>query len=317
MIVEIPNSTSLRWVHVNSDGSALTGTQPNYTNRLQQHFVVPNAEIFEKFIKFDNNGGVSGDVIKTQFTTDATTIEIKVYDKTDDSEVSDESGNESLKYTYTSGLKIYNIDIDVTGYDGQYYIRMMFTDGVDTEYWQCEYFSVDNITDDTDIIKIEWATSSRLGVYNPAEVYGTYYFHLPARFFKINFGEDKKTYVDSDYVITLQDGVPVLNIFLEFGEIPNYIAEKVMLALQHETFKINGVDYQTEDTPEFEIIENGAFTTNLFKGSVSLRKKEYEQHTTTIDDEEPATLYLDIDFNGWDLGINDVAEGSFYKLLIS
>lgn len=63
--------------------------------------------------------------------------------------------------------------------------------------------------------------------------------------------------------------------------------EKLNLALSHQVFKVNDVNYQAKEEAETELIKTERNVTNLYTGKLALQQEEYEEYTNATDDVAP------------------------------
>jgi hypothetical protein len=278
--VQIPKSNTLRMVRTDNQGSNLQ----NFDNRLL------NQMDFEDYNDVFYAQKIAGtDTILIQFATDYLlgTITAKIYDL-EDNEVSDKTASITSKLVSTS-FTIYDLSFTFAT-EGYYYLVIDF-DG-STEVYTSEVFQIDGFTTEH-MLKIEYNISDNDGiVYNDNQ---TFIIRIEGRLAEYKPGQQKETYKNYNESLVNLNSFPIREFSLEYGFVPMYMVEKLNLALAHEVFKINDVEYQSEGAPDSELLSDGNDITNMYKGKVKLQQVTYEDYTTATDDVEPETNYILID----------------------
>lgn len=278
--VQIPLSNSLRMVRTDNQGSNL----PNFSNRLlhQEDYVQYNDIPYAQKIS-------SSDTILIQFSTDYTTITAGLYDL-DDNLVSDKT-SDIVSVLVSTTFTVYNLSFDI-GAKGSYYLKIDF--GAATEVYESEWFQIDSFNADN-VVKIEYNTSENDGiVYNNSE---TFVIRVEGRLIECTPGQNKEVYTSYSESMVNLNSYPTREFKLEYGAIPRYMLEKLNLALAHQVFKINDVEYQSKDAPDSELIRDGVEVTNMYTGDVKLQEVDYENYMSTADDEPLDTFHLLSDSN--------------------
>lgn len=277
--IQIPKSNTLRMVRTDNQGSNLQ----NFDNRLLQQ---------EDYVDYNDRPyfqKISGsDVILIQFATDVVlgNITAEIYDL-EDVLISDETSNISLILASTS-FSFYNLSFTVA-VEGFYYLKITF-DTPDT--YQSEYFQIDGF-ETAKMVKIEYNTSENDGIiYDNSE---TFIVRLEGRLVEYTPGQEKEVYENHNQSLVNLNSFPIRTFTLEYGPIPRYMVEKLNLALSHQVFKVNDVEYQSKDGPDTSLLKDGVVITNLYADSVILQQVDYEDYTSASDDVEPTTNHILID----------------------
>lgn len=275
--VQIPKSNTLRMVRTDNQSSNLQ----NFDNRLL------NQMVFEDYNdRFYAQKISSSDPILIQFATDYTTISAKIYDLNDDL-IEDISSDISLipDGTYAD-FNIYDLLFNFA-IEGYYYLVLDFDSG--TEIYQSEVFQIDGFEAGR-MLKIEYNTSDNDGiVYNNNQ---TFILRIEGRMVEYEPGQNKETYTNYNESMVNLNSFATREFELEFGFVPMYIVEKLNLALAHEVFKVNDVEYQSEGAPDSELLSDGVDVTNMYKGKVKLKEVTYENYTDITDEKEEETNYI-------------------------
>jgi len=291
-MIQIPLSNTLRMVKV--------ATPQTFDNTLLQNmdFQFYHDRIYLQKIS-------SSDTILIQFATDYSTITAKLYDLAGN-EMADKSANITQVLSSTT-FDVYNLEFTV-GLSGNYYLVMDFGGGA--EQYRSENFQIDGF-DENKTVKIEYNTSETDGIiYDNNE---SFVIRLEGRLAEYQPGQRKEVYTSFEESMKNLKGYPIRFVVLEFGHIPWYMVEKLNLALNHGVFKINGVEYQTDEDMETELIRNDIDITNMYGGSVQLRQVEYEEYTQAAEDEPQETFIRLYDTNNNIRTCNDSGDRRVYS----
>ena len=278
--VQIPLSNTLRMVRTDNQDSLL----PNFSNRLLHqedyngYHDIPYAQKIS-----------SSDNILVQYATDLTPVTAEIYDITD-TLIIDKSADISLIYTGTT-FNIYDL-LFTLATEGYYYLKMTFGTGETQQIWQSEIFQIDGF-DTSKIVKVEYNTSENDGItYLNDE---TFVIRIEGRIVEYNPGQNKETYTNYNESLVNLNSYPKRGFRLEYGPLPRYMIEKINLALGHEVFKVNDVAYQSDDGADAELIKDGEYVTNIYKGTVQLQEVDYENYLTATDEAAAETFRILID----------------------
>jgi len=286
--VQIPLSNTLRMVRTDNR----TGLLQNFDNTLLQD---------EDYVDYNDRPyyqKISGtDDILIQYATDQTPVTAKVYDL-EDNEVSDVTTDITLILTSTS-FNYYNLNFNVAA-EGFYYLKMDF--GSSTEVYQSEYFQIDGYETDN-IVKIEYNTSENDGIiYDNSE---TFVIRIEGRLVDYKPGQEKEVYTNYNESLVNLNSFPIRTFALTYGPVPRYMVEKLNLALSHQVFKANDVEYQSKDGPDADLLKDSVVVTNLYDGAAKLQQVDYEDYTAASDDVAPTTNHILIDETTGKLIIKD------------
>jgi hypothetical protein len=287
--IQIPLSNTLRMVRTDNQGSNLQ----NFDNRLlhQEDYVDYNDRPYYQKVS-------GSDVMLIQFATDVAlgSITAGIYNLSNVL-VSDETSNISLILTSTS-FSFYNLSITVAT-EGFYYLKITF--GTPDTY-QSEYFQIDGYETDN-VLKIEYNTSENDGIiYDNSE---TFVIRLEGRLVEYKPGQEKEVYENYNQALVNLNSFPIRAVTLEYGPIPRYMVEKLNLALSHQVFKVNDVEYQSKDGPDTSLLKDGVVITNLYADTVNLQQVDYEDYEAASDDVAPDTFLILIDETTGKLIIKD------------
>lgn len=223
---------------------------------------VSNSCYFTKILKTDN--------LWLQFRSSTETYQAYLID-TDGVQV-DINSSISPGITLDNGTKQYELALDLSSYSGKYYITFEFESldsGVyNRNNFQSEWFDI--ITDTTDHLKIEWKNNG-FQPYNDGVIWS----------------QTQKIWVEStivDYVPIIQKtvfttennklittrAVPFKQKKWQLELIPDYLLEKLNIAMGHDYFYINSIRYNSEET--FDNERQG--DTRLYSSSIVLQLVE-------------------------------------------
>ena len=161
-----------------------------------------------------------------------------------------------------------------------------------TIIYQSETFQIDGYEDDN-ILKIEYNTGENDGiVYNNDQ---TFVIRLEGRLVEFTPGQDKTSYTNYNESPVTLNSYPTRSFKLTYGAVPRYIAEKLNLALSHEVFKLNDVEYQSKEGNEADLLKDSVTVTNMYEGIVMVQQADYENYTEASDDVAPTTNHILID----------------------
>jgi hypothetical protein len=254
----------------------------NFDNRLlqQEDYVDYNDRPYLQKVS-------SSDEPLIQFVTDYDLVDIKaeVFD-IEDNLIADKTSGITLILASTS-FDIYDLKFQVA-VEGNYYLKITF----DTETYESEWFQIDGYETDN-VLKFEYNTSENDGIaYLDNE---TFIIRCEGRMVEFKPGMEKEVYTNYNESLVNLNAYPVRVFKVELGAIPRYMIEKINLALSHQLFKINDVEYQSKDEVDAELIQDKETVTNLYEGSFNAQQVDYEDYTTASDDVEPTIYPITVD----------------------
>lgn len=289
-MIEIPRSNTLRMV--------LQSGLQNFDNTLYAN---------ESYIN-DRNLGIYyqkimlTDTIIIQFMTDIALANISAY-------VRNENG--SLYQTKTGDIRTvltgntFNVyELSYTPNAGTYYLELDF-DG--TTYVSEPYRAANW----TNLIKIAYTVSENDGI-----IYDTnqeFTINIEGRLTEYIPGQERTAYISFNNQLRNLKAWPIRNVLLEFGSMPRYMIEKILLAFCHETVKVNDIAYQTEEDIDAELIRDTIIVTNRYKGGIQLRQVVYEDYSDFVEQEAVDTFRVEIDVNENLLTIDDSGNNLIYS----
>lgn len=239
-----------------------------------------------------------------QFRTDYSDFQIYLVDDSGN----DLNVNSWLEFVSTldDGRKVWNINIHCGSLNDYYYLRIyLYQPYKPIATFRSEWFHVTETHNDS--LLLQWNTSDNDGM-----IWGdkSQSIRVKGRLFDFETGNTKHNYTDSDGAVITLTGKGSRHKVLQIEPVPQWIVERLNLALIHEHFYINSVEFTCED----KIEANRIGETNLYDVSIKLREKYYEDYTS---DEEMTGEYPEIVH--YNLKISDADELliSSDKLLIS
>lgn len=252
-----------------------TELQNDYT-RLYYDFEYTNVDnncYFTKILRDDN--------LWMQFRSSTDSITTTIVDTN--------KAETDISTSVTSGIELdngttqYELFLDLTGYSGRYYLKFEFESVEDGSYFrnnfQSEWFEV--ITDTTDHLKIEWRNNG-FAPYNDGIIWSdTQKIWIESTLVDYEPKIEKTVFTTENSKLITTRSVPYKMRRWQIELIPDYILEKLNLAMQHDYFIINNVRYNSDET--FESERQG--DTRLYSSNILLQLVEdingigYEDHS--------------------------------------
>jgi hypothetical protein len=271
-LIQIPRSNSLRFINESA--------VQNFDNTLlpDEDFPLYASAGADYLQKVKNS-----DVILTQFATDAAAIGAIVRYE-DGSLYSDQTGS-IASVLDSASFSVYNLEITL-GAAGIFYIELDF----DGTIYRSELFRVDGFQK---TVQVQYSGSENDGiVYNNSEQFT---FNIEGRVAEYQPGMEKTTYTSFNQSATLLKGWPLRFAVLELGGVPRYMIEKLNIALAHDVFKVNGVQYVAEGDVKAEMIRDTFTVTAKYKASIQLREVNYENYLDAAEDAPADTFFILVD----------------------
>ncbi len=257
MKITIPRSQTLRFV---SQDNYLQDKY-NHDNRLLQDEGRNGDEPLVYFQKIS-----TGDQVLIYLITDYPTISCKIYDSLGvlQQTVSlTDVGAGLIDLTAYYGI----VDTSILG--GIFYCILKFTGvGLPSHTYKSEYFE---IADFSTYPLLKWKTNEYSGIFytNPNIIFG---FRIEADITGYVGKLDTESFeAFNSTIVNLKSKIKRI-INFETDKIPRYIYEKLIIALGHNHFYINDIEYVSIDSPSDEPIKDSQFY--LFKAT--LAQVEYE-----------------------------------------
>jgi hypothetical protein len=181
-------------------------------------------------------------------------------------------------------FNIYEVRVDMwlLGGPGEFYLKLTGTDedehgnfqhrpyGFVSEPWKSQDVQWQNYWMLPDHVKVTWKNTEN-GFKLDYSTGITHVMHLPGVLHRPKAGGARTVTEDSRRrLIKLHEHVTRMADLQVFG-VPPYLAEKLALALAHDTVTVNDVQYQTEDNVEVEYFNNDA----LCNVTVQLRQVDF------------------------------------------
>jgi len=271
----VPSSCSLRFVN----RTYYDRTIANPINRLYPDYIYQGRFFYPYFQKFEQ-----GDSVWFQVLTDYTDFQLYL--------VNCATGNSTnirstLDYkTQVNGLSLYECIVNISALSGKYYIDLRgYAPGLPYIQFLSETFNVAVEWENTLLMKWQGNTNMNDGMY--WDKFAN--LRVEGKIVKTDYKTNKNTYDDSNYeLITLRDN-PNLSYRLDVRLIPNWIAEKINLAVGHDEFWCNDLLLNTSEALELENF-NGS---TLFKGQLMMRQVVYENYKNLEELEGTPPVFVD------------------------
>lgn len=271
--VQIPKSNTLRMVRTDNQSYNLQ----NFDNRLL------NQMTFEDYNdKFYAQKIAGTDTILLQFATDYTTITAKIYNLSDELVIDKTSSISTIQTAENFTRHELSFKFATEGY---YYLVLDFDNK--TETYQSEVFQIDGFDKDH-LLKLEYNTSENDGILYDNDQ--SFVIRIEGRMVEGIPGQNKESYNNYNNAPSTLNSFPIIKFNLEYGFVPLYMIEKLNLAIAHEVFKVNDVEYFSEEAPDSEIVSDSLYVTNMYKGEVKLQQVSYENYDEAAADVEE-TIY--------------------------
>ncbi|MFN7611498.1 MAG: hypothetical protein ACK5QX_11275 [bacterium] len=164
-------------------------------------------------------------------------------------------------YEFTINWSVYGVGefyIEVVGTDLQFPSYKALSEPVSVKAKQDEHVLIEYKNFDT-AFKVDYST----GIIHKIRVYGELKWPLP--------GGENTTYRDSNARLIKVEELVTRNPQLFVYDLPPYLLEKIRLAMAHDWFKINGVEYQSEEGFEPEYFQNDG----LGNGKAKIQQVEF------------------------------------------
>jgi len=164
-----------------------------------------------------------------------------------------------------NGVNWWQIKPNITAYLGDYQIIVTFSD----ETFISEKFEVQETYNNISIIK--WKGDDTYGYSDGIYWNDTQEMVIDAEIIEFGSPIDKTILNDTNnQIINIDSEVSAIDT-LSVYKIPYYIKEKFLLGLAHYYFEVNGIEYQTKDSPEIEQMGKSLF----YKGEIKLQRVNY------------------------------------------
>jgi len=269
----VPSSCGLRFVNK----TYYDRTIANPSNRLYPDYIYQGRFFYPYQQKYQQ-----GDSVWFQVLTDYTDFQLFIVNCATGVSTDIRS---TLDYKTTiNGLSLYECIVNVTSLSGVYYLDLRGYQYA-TPYIQflSEKFHVKTEWENTLLIKWQGNTTMNDGMY--WDKFAN--LRVEGKITKTDYKSNKNTYDDSNYeLITLRDN-PNLSYRLDIRLIPNWIAEKINLAVGHDEFWCNDLLLNTSEVLELENFNN----TTLFKGQLMMRRVVYENYMNLEELEGTAPVF--------------------------
>lgn len=274
--VRLPKVNDLRFVRIDTR----SGKKQNKDEYLLSELIYPVFSYeFDKKQKYN-----IGDSILNQIITKYTINKVELY-TSNDVLVSDLTSDLVQARTPVTTddygtVNYWNHEIDTTPLFGDYYILLTINS---TQLYKSEIFRSQGLTDANGVlIQYYNDTESKSGDgvhYNGSMIFK---FWIDGRIYTPEFNEERTIYNSFNFIPEVLKGVAQRYDILEYGTIPWFISEKLNLAIQHDNFKINGIDYIGKGNIRDTNIKSDPLGTLFHKGQLIAQPKNYEQYVSII-----------------------------------
>ena len=266
-IFTLPKSQTLRFVNKN-----LLTSQQTYDNRFAERLRYPITSPYHFTQKILNS-----DSLWIQFRTNYSEFKAYIYDSSNTK--IDITSNANLIYTDSSGRNYYNLEVSTSALSGCYFIEFIGSD-VDKSTFviQSEIFEVVDYMPDS--VLIEWIGNDY--AYDDQMHWGSkkQFIRVIGRDRELQVEQSKSVYNNSDYAPVTLKSKPIRNVKIEFELLPYWMVEKINLALNHDYFYCNGVQYNTEDLIEAEAKGNSQlYTASIIATQINFENGEDDEIT--------------------------------------
>jgi len=163
--------------------------------------------------------------------------------------------------TVLGGLKYQTYTLPLATYPGECCYIEVYEDVV--LMFKSEEFTVE---DKSSYLKIEWFNSENSFQMDYSSGL-THIIQLEAKKWKLNFGGEASVYVNQGQEVKLKEIVQ--RIFLLECEVPDYLAELLVLAMAHDRFYINSVEFVVSKKPTLSQIG----TSGMYSFSAEVKQK--------------------------------------------
>jgi len=260
--LKISESNALRFVNKTYYNSTLA--MP--CNRLYADYEYKNRLFYPYCQKFKTT-----DKIIVNFISDYSSFEAFLININTNTYTNITSGI-NLNGAFTNDLNYYTLTKELTGIAGYYRLELHAKQYAKPFIkFISEPIFINN--DLQNHVKLSWhGNSTMIDGINWGTDYQTLW--VEGQITKIEPSANKKTYDDSNYeLITLRHDA-ILSYYLDLRLIPFYLTEIINNAIGHDTFCVNDIQFNTNETLNYENIKN----TTLYKASLKLQIVDYENY---------------------------------------
>lgn len=255
----------------------------NFHNRLinqESYRFFQHTDFYQKFYV--------GDPILVQIITNYSTHNIYLVNLETGAET-DLTANWSTIKTWTtddySTVTCYNNTISTSSIAGWYYVKLAFNGDI---VYKSESFHVH--TRYSNYPYLSWTHSHtsamQKGIYfSGVETFG---MRVDGEIMKYEPGLNRKTQESFNNIVENITTDALFFCTLYLGPLPRYLIEKINVSLQFDTWKINDIQYELDGEFQTEFIKG----TDIYTGSLRLRKRTYENYTDLENEAENETYRI-------------------------
>lgn len=265
-IFTTPKAQALRFIDKNERTN-----QQTYDNRFADQLKYPHTLPLNFKQRFLNT-----DPLWCHFRTNYTGITAYLVLETESTSTrTDITGDLIEVYEDSSERKYYNLPIDLSGLDGCYFIEFVVSD-VDKPLntIQSELFHV--VEEMPNSVLIEWFGND---AYDD-KMHWTdlkQFVRIDGSDRNLSPDQSKSIYENSDYAPITLKSKPLRKLELIINKVPYWVIEKINIALNHDDFYCNTVQYNGEDVIEPTILGD----TQLYSGTVLVTQLDFENGEDT------------------------------------
>ena len=261
--IRFSNSNSIMFLRL--EDSTLKQSDTTRLNFMFDYWSLSNPCYYSKILQSDG--------LWVQYRTDYEIVKAYIVDV---NENETEITSNIAKGVELSGNRFqYELNLDLTGYSGKYFLRFDFDQDADkpVSTFQSQWFEVATSFPNHDFI--EWKNGS-FNPYDDGIIWGgiTQKLWVKGRISDTIIGVEKSVFTASNYKLKTTQAQPIKSKNWIIELVPDYILESLNIFMQHDYFYINGVRYNSEGT--FEDSERQG-QTRLYNGTISLRVVEDAQ----------------------------------------
>jgi hypothetical protein len=257
-IFTIPKAQALRFININERSKV-----QNYDNTFAERLRYAETSPYHYTQKFQKT-----DTLWVQFRTNYTTVNAYLVDKNNTR--INKTGDLIILFTDSSGRSYYNLPIDLTIIEGCYFIEFTGSDiDKSTFTFQSEIFDV--VTEVKDSILIEWFGNDAYddmmhwdGINQSIRVVG--------RDRNLSPEQSKSIYENTDYAPITLKSKPIRLLQVDINIVPYWVIEKINIALSHDKFYIQNVQYNSEDIIESEVKGDS----QMYSATITLTQLNFE-----------------------------------------
>lgn len=260
-VFQIPKAQTLRFF----DPSKITEVQ-TADNRSIYEFEYPNTLPYTDVYKHKQS-----DPLWSQFRTNYSSFSAYLVDENENK--IDITGQLTLLFVDLESRSYYNLDIPISDKLGCYYIEYSGSEVGKPAFQRfSDYFEV--LEEVPNTLLIEWR--GNLNGYDDQMDWVNHSLkqnlRVSASDRDLEADQNKSVYDNSSYAPLTLKSKPIRKMILNINRLHQLLVEKINIALSHDEFYVNNVQYNTDSSPESEILGD----TMQYKGTITLTQINFE-----------------------------------------